>query len=126
VDGKALAAHPLIWSERSPIDIIGGEFVPVGAVRLGSVPRCHCISASDVLGMSDWFEVIGVHARAITTEVVQIESFRDRSVEVLIRETMRADGLAVQLEVRIPLSVPSAGPHPAARVGNVNLREEAG
>lgn len=64
------------------------EGVAALAVRLSLIP-VSC-PASDVLGVSYSFEMGGVHARAISTQVIQFEAIWNRTDQCFVDDPMGA------------------------------------
>ena len=57
-------------------------------VRLTSIASLECITPKKIDSSRYWFQVVGVYTRGITTEVVNLQSFRDYPNQQLVRKAM--------------------------------------
>lgn len=74
-------------------------------------------STATVLGLRHCFQMVGIAAQRNTTEMVDLQSFRDRSNEPLVCESMNRKRLATDTCVAVTLGG-SAFPHPTVVGGN--------
>ena len=93
-------------------------------MRLRGMARGHSGTSQDVHLLGDYFEVIGVHAGAVPTEVVELQSDWDGSDEQFPRDDMRLANVTIGADTAIATTSALAScPFPAIARG-VNLRPE--
>jgi hypothetical protein len=61
------------------------------------------LTSPDVLGMSEWFNVVRVHAQLDITQVVRFKSFRNWPPCLFVIPPMRLDPLPVSFEIAIAI-----------------------
>lgn len=69
-----------------------------------------------VLGLRDWFQVVGVDADPVTAEVVELQPFGDRATQLLPDPAMRLPSAAVLTYVAVASGADLPEPEPAPRV----------
>ena len=55
--------------------------------------------ASDVLGVRNWFQVIGIHTSRIATQMIQFQSFRNWALVMFVHRTMSGIALSANRDV---------------------------
>lgn len=102
-----LATLP-IGSARRSVNILLGELVAVGAMCLRPSQ-----TTTNILLQGDGFEVSGIHALTVATQVVDLKTFGDWPFVKLIREAMGV-GAAASLEGPVTTRTEARLPLPAA------------
>lgn len=110
------------------------ERMPLIAVGLCCVDGTPPLRPQVVESVRDSFEVLGVHTAtmaavpaakacliAVVTQVVECESGRDRTDEVLVHDAMRLPHLAVKPKLAVAGSLDRCGPNPATGFSTQNL-----
>jgi hypothetical protein len=109
-----LALTRLARTVAAPVaeGVVVGELVPVDAVGFAVV--LVRAAAADVLEVGHCFEVVGVDAAAVETEVVNLEVGRDRPYEVFVGDSVDGVDRAVQVaaDVSVALGVDGSAPLP--------------
>ena len=72
-------------------------------------------SAKSVDATGDRLEVVGVDARAVATQVIQIEAIRDRTDQCFVYEPVRPPALAAESHTSVSIRAEGRRPQPAAR-----------
>lgn len=91
--------------------------MPVGTVSLRALTSgrdCAEATASDVLGVSDRFEVVGADASTVPACMVEFESGGDRSDEQRVDESVCRRAPSVVADVPVSLWVARSHPCPTA------------
>jgi hypothetical protein len=101
------------------------EWVPALARHLARVLSGRRHPAPEILRLRDRLEVVGIHAAAVSAEMIELEVLRDRAAERGERETVRVNDL-VPANVEAAIAAEAVtGPIPASRVViDVDLREK--
>jgi hypothetical protein len=115
---------------RVDVGVLGRVLVAVGAVgqealglgRSRTVPQVHAraSTASEVLGVSDGFQVVGVDARGVAAQMIDNQALGDRAIVRFVGEPVgvpvpRRSGCPVRRELReqsVAMPVPGSVPDP--------------
>lgn len=111
LDDGARAAEP-----RPSIDVgvLGRVFVVAWTMRFGGHPRRNRVTTQQVLAERHRFQMLGVDAEADSAQMVNGESNRDWSDEVLIRPAMSGKMLIVRGgEASVTSVIGATSPNPA-------------
>jgi hypothetical protein len=74
-------------------------------------------ASSQILGASDWLQVVGVNAACISAEMIQLHPCGDGSAVAFVDKTMRPGGATTrELDHPVTLTVDAALPIPASRL----------
>ena len=121
-------AHSESFGADVGVGVVVG--MPTRAMSFASVPGGYRVASQGVFSLGHGLKVIGVHATADATEVIQGETLWDRSDEIRIRPTVSINGTpgaiasAPDPEVAIAAVDSGAAPQPAATLGEVSQSDE--
>lgn len=110
----ALAASKFLLTSVSHNGIRKSKIVPVTTM---SLVLQRMLSSTLVNPASDGFQVIGVYARRITAQVVQLKTFGNRT-SVMNVESSVGQGLSVTTRFAVSSLIARSLPLPASRFGN--------
>ena len=99
------------------VEIRTRQQVTANTVRTTGInrTRTHCAGIKNVLAISCYAQVVWVHTRADSANVVQHHSLRDRAVGVFVREAVCLGQHTLRVKQPVPVVVAIPGPEPATR-----------
>ena len=108
------SARTAVTSASPNVGVLRRELVASDAMRLAGVLRTHPFSAHEVFPLRHHLKVVGVNARPIAAQVVDLHPLRDRSARLpLIGIAVRVNPLLSIPERAIAVSVGDPAPDPA-------------
>lgn len=120
-----LHARPTLTAPWPLVGVLGGELVASLAVSLAGVPRRRRVTASVVLGTGDRFQMVGIHAAPIATEVVDLEPLGDWSDEEFVGGAVDETILTLEADRPVTGGHEKSLPLPTSRFSNDTPRHEA-
>lgn len=72
----------------APVNVVGCEFVPLGAMRLFGVANAYTIASHGIFSGCDNFQMCGVAAASIAAKVIDGQPIRNGATQQLPRETV--------------------------------------
>ncbi len=99
--------------------VLGCVLVPIGTVGDGQRPP------TGVLLVGDRLQMVGIAARFVTAEVVQLESFWNLSVSDLVGDAVKRLALPMKRDARVPVGGTWACPFPAPAFGYADSTGES-
>ena len=82
-------------------------------------------TATEIQAARDGLQMIGVHASTITTQMVELQSFRDWASEQFVYNSVSTFRLVFNTNLPVAFSVRSTSPEPAAAFNLPDFRENS-
>lgn len=123
--GRSIAGATVTLTTSAHIGVARSVGVAARTVCLTCVDAWASISTKDVHPMAYYFEVIGIRARSIATEMINFAPVRDLALKMFVGEPVCVSRPTGNVQCSVAGAHLRTSPQPAARLSNRQFGSEA-